>query len=77
MPATSRCSRPIPGDIYEDVSVQAVRDLREEYVPDAFAGTDARVLVGGETRSTSDFFNQSDTYMRSSSRSCSVCRSSS
>ena len=56
-------SIPFRGDIYEDVSVQAIRDLREEYVPDAFAGTDARVLVGGETAFNVDFFNQSDTYM--------------
>ena len=56
-------SIPFRGDIYEDVSVQAIRDLREEYVPDAFAGTDARVLVGGETAFNVDFFDQSDTYM--------------
>jgi RND superfamily putative drug exporter len=56
-------SIPFRGDIYEDASVQAIRDLREEYVPDAFAGTDARVLVGGETAFNVDFFNQSDTYM--------------
>jgi len=54
---------PFRGDIYEDASVQAIRDLREEYVPDAFAETDARVLVGGETAFNVDFFNQSDTYM--------------
>ena len=56
-------SIPFRGDIYEDASVQAIRDLREEYVPAAFAGTDARVLVGGETAFNVDFFNQSDTYM--------------
>ena len=56
-------SIPFRGDIYEDASVQAIRDLREEYVPAAFAGTDARVLVGGETAFNVDFFDQSDTYM--------------
>jgi RND superfamily putative drug exporter len=56
-------SIPFRGDIYEDASVQAIRDLREEYVPAAFADTDARVLVGGETAFNVDFFNQSDTYM--------------
>jgi RND superfamily putative drug exporter len=56
-------SIPFRGDIYEDASVQAIRDLREEYVPDAFAETDARVLVGGETAFNVDFFNQSDRYM--------------
>jgi RND superfamily putative drug exporter len=56
-------SIPFRGDIYEDASVQAIRDLREGYVPAAFADTDARVLVGGETAFNVDFFNQSDTYM--------------
>src|ERR687892_434393 len=56
-------SIPFRGDIYEDASVQGIRDLREEYVPTAFAGTDARVLVGGETAFNVDFFDQSDTYM--------------
>jgi RND superfamily putative drug exporter len=56
-------SIPFRGDIYEDASVQAIRDLREDYVPAAFAGTDARVLVGGETAFNVDFFDQSDTYM--------------
>jgi putative drug exporter of the RND superfamily len=56
-------SVPFRGDIYEDASVQAIRDLREEYVPEAFGGTDVRVLVGGETAFNVDFFNQTDTYM--------------
>jgi RND superfamily putative drug exporter len=56
-------SIPFRGDIYEDASVQAIRDLRGDYVPAAFAGTDARVLVGGETAFNVDFFDQSDTYM--------------
>ncbi|MGI8616546.1 MAG: MMPL family transporter [Actinomycetota bacterium] len=56
-------SIPFRGDIYEDASVQAIRDLREEHVPAAFADADARVLVGGETAFNVDFFNQSDTYM--------------
>ncbi len=53
---------PFRGDIYEDVSVQAIRDLREVYVPGAFADTDARVLVGGETAFNVDFFSQADAY---------------
>ncbi|HZA26454.1 MAG TPA: MMPL family transporter [Actinomycetota bacterium] len=54
---------PLRGDIYEDASVQALRDLRGDYVPGAFADANARVLVGGETAFNVDFFNQSDTYM--------------
>src|ERR687891_42969 len=56
-------SVPFRGAIYEDASVQGIRDLRKEYVPTAFEGTDARVLVGGETAFNVDFFDQSDTYM--------------
>jgi uncharacterized membrane protein YdfJ with MMPL/SSD domain len=55
-------SVPFQGDIYSDASVQALRDLREDYVPAAFDGVDAEVLVGGETAFNVDFFDLSDTY---------------
>jgi RND superfamily putative drug exporter len=54
---------PFTGDIYEDDSVQALRDLRGEYIPAAFAGVDAAVLVGGETASNVDYYDMTDTYM--------------
>ena len=53
---------PFKGDVYEDASVQALRDLRDEYVPAAFGGVDAIVLVGGETAFNVDFFDLADTY---------------
>jgi uncharacterized membrane protein YdfJ with MMPL/SSD domain len=53
---------PFSGDIYEDNSVQALRDLRGEYIPAAFDGVDAVVLVGGETAFNVDFFDLADTY---------------
>jgi RND superfamily putative drug exporter len=53
---------PFSGDIYEDDSVQALRDLRGEYIPAAFDGIDANVLVGGETAFNVDFFDLADTY---------------
>ena len=53
---------PFSGDIYEDESVQALRDLRADYIPVAFEGVDAVVLVGGETAFNVDFFDLSDTY---------------
>ena len=53
---------PFKGDLYEDASVQALRDLRAEYVPTAFGGVDAIVLVGGETAFNVDFFDLADTY---------------
>ncbi|MGH2637486.1 MAG: MMPL family transporter [Actinomycetota bacterium] len=53
---------PFRGDVYEDASVAGLRDLRSEYVPAAFDGVDAVVLVGGETAFNVDFFDLADTY---------------
>ena len=53
---------PFSGDLYEDSSVAALRDLRSQYVPSAFDGVDAAVLVGGETAFNVDFFDLADTY---------------
>jgi RND superfamily putative drug exporter len=53
---------PLRGDIYEDASIEALRDLRSEYIPAAFGDTEARVLVAGETARNVDFFDQTDTY---------------
>lgn len=53
---------PFSGDLYEDASVQGLRDLRGEHVPAAFEGVDAEVLVGGETAFNVDFFDLADTY---------------
>ena len=54
---------PFTGDILEEDSVQALRDLRGEYIPRAFNGVDATVLVGGETAFNVDYFDMTDTYM--------------
>jgi uncharacterized membrane protein YdfJ with MMPL/SSD domain len=53
---------PFTGDILENDSVQALRDLRSEYIPAAFEGVDATVLVGGETAFNVDYFDLTDTY---------------
>jgi RND superfamily putative drug exporter len=51
----------LPGDVNSVASLDAVRDLRSEIVPDATEpGVD--VFVGGETATTVDFLNQTDTY---------------
>ena len=39
----------IAGDISSDESIAGIRRLRDDYVPAAFAGVDAEVLVGGVT----------------------------
>ena len=44
------------------VAVDAVRDLRSEYIPAAFEGLDVDVYVGGRTATTIDIFDVIDTY---------------
>ena len=51
----------LPGDVNSVASLEALRDLRADIVPAAIEpGID--VLVGGETATTVDFLNQTDTY---------------
>jgi putative drug exporter of the RND superfamily len=45
-----------------EVAVATISSLRETYVPEAFDGTAATVLVGGDTAFVKDFFDISDTY---------------
>jgi RND superfamily putative drug exporter len=48
---------PVRGDPSGDDAVAAVRDLRSNTVPAAFAKTDAEVLVGGTTSENIDYFD--------------------
>jgi putative drug exporter of the RND superfamily len=48
---------PVRGDPSGDDAVSAVRDLRSPIVPNAFANTDAEVLVGGTTSENIDYFD--------------------
>ncbi|HEY7538192.1 MAG TPA: MMPL family transporter, partial [Gaiellaceae bacterium] len=50
-------SVPLVGDPLGDDAVAAVRELRADYVPDAFDGVDARVLVTGTTAENIDYFD--------------------
>jgi len=49
-------------DSASEAAVSTISSLRETYVPEAFAGSDATVLVGGETAFVKDFFDISDRY---------------
>jgi RND superfamily putative drug exporter len=49
-------------DSQGEAAVATIGNLRETYVPEAFAGTSATVLVGGDTAFVKDFFDISDTY---------------
>ena len=55
-------SVPVNGDPSSEAATAAVRHLRTVTVPSAFAGADARVLVGGETAGGIDFFDLSQFY---------------
>ena len=44
----------IAGDISSDESIAGIRRLRDDYVPAAFVGVDAEVLVGGGTAEVMD-----------------------
>jgi RND superfamily putative drug exporter len=55
-------SVPVNGDPSGEAATAAVRHLRTVTVPAAFAGVDARVLVGGETAGGIDFFDLSQFY---------------
>jgi uncharacterized membrane protein YdfJ with MMPL/SSD domain len=48
---------PVRGDKVSDAAVSAVRDLRNNLVPQAFAGTETPVHVGGETSENVDYFD--------------------
>jgi RND superfamily putative drug exporter len=52
----------LSGDPQSEASVEAIRRLRRDVVPDAFEGTSVRVLVGGQTAFNTDFFDLAGRY---------------
>jgi uncharacterized membrane protein YdfJ with MMPL/SSD domain len=50
-------SVPVEGDPSAKDAVAAVRDLRSNVVPETFSGTDADVLVGGQSSEDIDYFD--------------------
>jgi RND superfamily putative drug exporter len=55
-------SAPVAGDPSRDAAADAIGRLRADHVPAAFAGVDARVLVGGQTAVGVDFFELTERY---------------
>ena len=47
----------IPGETRRQETVDVITTIREEYIPDAFEGVDARVLVGGDSAIVADVFD--------------------
>jgi RND superfamily putative drug exporter len=54
---------PVAGDSVSAEAVAAVRDLRDNVVPEAFAGSDAKVFVGGDTAEDIDYYDVMDTWL--------------
>jgi RND superfamily putative drug exporter len=54
---------PLAGDASSEEANDAIRTLRDDYVPEAFGGTGAEVLVGGITAENVDFFDITDRYL--------------
>jgi RND superfamily putative drug exporter len=48
---------PVKGDSAASEAVEAVRELRGEIIPEAFAGTEAAVYVTGDTAENVDYFD--------------------
>ena len=51
------------GEPAADDVVSAVKELRSDYIPDAFGGLSAEALVTGETAGNVDFFEMADAYL--------------
>jgi putative drug exporter of the RND superfamily len=56
----ARVTIPVAGDPVGRRAIEAVRDLRSEIVPRAFAGTNAEVLVTGDTAEELDYHDTVD-----------------
>jgi uncharacterized membrane protein YdfJ with MMPL/SSD domain len=56
-------SAPVRGDSATEPGISAVERVRDEYVPEAFSGVDAEVLVGGEAASNLDYLNMVDRWL--------------
>jgi putative drug exporter of the RND superfamily len=55
-------SAPLTADPSGDAATATIERVRENYVPTAFEGVGADVLVGGETAFSKDFFDLADQY---------------
>ena len=55
-------SAPVSGDFTGDEAIDAIRRLRAQYIPQAFAGVEADVLVAGATATMIDAFDVTSDY---------------
>jgi putative drug exporter of the RND superfamily len=54
---------PVAGDSVSAAAVEAVRDLREDVIPAAFAGSGAEAFVGGATAEDIDYYDVMDQWL--------------
>ena len=54
---------PVAGDPNSDAALNAVRDLRNRYLPGALAGTELQAYVTGASAQNLDYFDITDTYL--------------
>jgi putative drug exporter of the RND superfamily len=59
----SRITVPIGGDPVGERAIDALRDLRADLIPRAFAGTDTEVLVTGDTAEELDYHETVDAWL--------------
>ena len=59
----SRITVPIAGDPVGERAIDAVRELRDDLIPRAFAGVDAEVLVTGDTAEELDYHDTVDAWL--------------
>jgi uncharacterized membrane protein YdfJ with MMPL/SSD domain len=54
---------PVAGDSVSSEAVAAVRELRTDVIPRAFAGADAEVVVGGDTAEDIDYYDVMNSWL--------------
>jgi uncharacterized membrane protein YdfJ with MMPL/SSD domain len=59
----ARVTFPVAGDAIGEEAIGAVRELREEIVPQAFAGVDVEALVGGDTAVELEYHDTVDAWL--------------
>jgi len=61
--SVARITLPLGGDSIGEQATDAVRDLRADVVPNAFAGVNAEVAVGGATAEEIDYHDTMDSWL--------------
>src|ERR687892_640559 len=60
---TTLVTLPVAGDAVAKPAIEAVRDLRQDVIPDAFRGVGAEVLVGGDTAVELEYHDTMDRWL--------------